>query len=67
MTILCLPGGRVTFFCANALILFRTTSIPLARYQLTPTSEADEIQAPFIGRIQLQYTFFIRVSQQLVR
>lgn len=25
------PGGRVTFFCANPLILFRTTSIPLRR------------------------------------
>ena len=29
ITILCLPGGSVTFFCAKALILFRTTSIPL--------------------------------------
>ena len=27
-TILCLPGGRVTFFCANILILFLTTSMP---------------------------------------
>jgi len=27
--ILCRPGGRVTFFCAKALILLRTTSIPL--------------------------------------
>merc|ERR1711935_531085 len=26
--ILCRPGGRVTFFCANILILLRTTSIP---------------------------------------
>lgn len=29
ITILCLPGGKVTFFCAKALILFRTTSMPL--------------------------------------
>ena len=29
MTILCLPGGSVTFCCANILILFRTTSMPL--------------------------------------
>lgn len=29
ITILCRPGGRVTFFCANALILPRTTSMPL--------------------------------------
>ena len=29
MMTLCLPGGRVTFFCANILILFLTTSIPL--------------------------------------
>jgi hypothetical protein len=29
ITTLCLPGGRVTFFCANILILLRTTSIPL--------------------------------------
>ncbi len=29
MTTLCRPGGKVTFFCAKALILFRTTSIPL--------------------------------------
>ena len=29
MIILCRPGGSVTFFCAKALILFRTTSIPL--------------------------------------
>ena len=27
--ILCLPFGSVTFFCANILILFLTTSIPL--------------------------------------
>ena len=27
--IFCRPLGRVTFFCANILILFRTTSIPL--------------------------------------
>ena len=27
-TTLCLPGGSVTFFWANALIRFRTTSIP---------------------------------------
>ena len=26
---LCRPGGRVTFFCAKALIRFRTTSIPV--------------------------------------
>lgn len=29
MIILCLPGGRVTFFWANILILFLTTSMPL--------------------------------------
>ena len=29
MMILCLPLGNVTFFCANILILFLTTSIPL--------------------------------------
>jgi hypothetical protein len=29
MTILCRPGGSVTFFCANILILLRTTSMPL--------------------------------------
>lgn len=28
--ILCLFGGRDTFFCANILIRFLTTSIPLA-------------------------------------
>jgi hypothetical protein len=28
--ILCRPGGSVTFCCANALILLRTTSIPRA-------------------------------------
>ena len=31
MTTLCRPGGRVTFFWANILILFRTTSMPLQR------------------------------------
>ena len=31
MTTLCRPGGRVTFFWANILILFRTTSMPLRR------------------------------------
>ena len=29
MMILWRPGGRVTFFCANILILLRTTSMPL--------------------------------------
>ena len=29
ITILCRPGGRVTLVCANILILFRTTSMPL--------------------------------------
>jgi len=29
MTILCRPAGKVTFFWAKVLILFRTTSIPL--------------------------------------
>lgn len=29
ITILCRPGGSVTFFCAKDLILFRTTSMPL--------------------------------------
>lgn len=29
MIILCLPFGKVTFCCANILILFLTTSIPL--------------------------------------
>ena len=29
MTTLCRPGGSVTFFCANCLILLRTTSMPL--------------------------------------
>jgi hypothetical protein len=29
MIILCRPGGKVTFRCANVLILLRTTSIPL--------------------------------------
>jgi hypothetical protein len=29
ITIFCLPGGNVTFFCANALILLLTTSMPL--------------------------------------
>ena len=29
MIILCRPGGKVTFFWANILILFRTTSMPL--------------------------------------
>jgi hypothetical protein len=28
-------GGRVTFFCAKALILVRTTSIPLSRIRCT--------------------------------
>mmetsp|Transcript_24169 Transcript_24169/g.82492 ORF Transcript_24169/g.82492 Transcript_24169/m.82492 type:complete len:220 (+) Transcript_24169:632-1291(+) len=28
MTILCRPGGSVTFFCANIFILLRTTSMP---------------------------------------
>merc|ERR1719309_234224 len=28
--ILCLPGGRVTFCCANIFILFLTTSMPLS-------------------------------------
>mmetsp|Transcript_25085 Transcript_25085/g.53786 ORF Transcript_25085/g.53786 Transcript_25085/m.53786 type:complete len:218 (+) Transcript_25085:1014-1667(+) len=28
ITILCRPGGSVTFFCANILMRFRTTSIP---------------------------------------
>jgi len=31
ITTLCRPGGSVTFFCANILILFRTTSMPLRR------------------------------------
>ena len=30
MIILHLPAGKVTFFCANILILFLTTSIPLS-------------------------------------
>ena len=31
MMTLCRPGGRVTFFCANILILLRTTSMPLSK------------------------------------
>src|SRR5277367_891654 len=29
ITILCRPGGKVTFFCANPFIRFLTTSIPV--------------------------------------
>jgi hypothetical protein len=32
ITILCRPGGRVTFFWANIFILLRTTSIPLRKW-----------------------------------
>ena len=35
ITILCRPGCRVTFFCANILILFRTTSSPLQKHEST--------------------------------
>ncbi len=43
MTILWRPGGSVTFFCANILILLRTTSMPLRHVSHTssqPTSAA---------------------------
>lgn len=33
ITILCRPGGSVTLVCANILILFRTTSMPLQQQQ----------------------------------
>ncbi len=33
MMILWRPRGSVTFFCANILILLRTTSIPLSKSQ----------------------------------
>ena len=35
ITILCRPGCRVTFFWANILILFRTTSKPLQKHEST--------------------------------
>ena len=38
MTILCRPGGKVTFFCANCLIFVRTTSIPLGCQVNTPAN-----------------------------
>mmetsp|Transcript_41537 Transcript_41537/g.88623 ORF Transcript_41537/g.88623 Transcript_41537/m.88623 type:complete len:421 (+) Transcript_41537:139-1401(+) len=36
--ILCLPGGSVTFFCANALILFLTTSMPRSSEALSSST-----------------------------
>ena len=38
ITTLCRPGGRVTFFCANILILLRTTSMPRSSEALSSST-----------------------------
>lgn len=55
MMILCRPGGSDTFFCANTLILLRTTSMPL---RVSPW------HVPVVGRVQLQHRLLVRVAQQ---
>lgn len=37
-TILCRPGGNVTFFCANILMRLRTTSMPLSSDALSSST-----------------------------
>lgn len=53
--ILCRLGGSDTFFCANTLILLRTTSIPLR------VSGED---VPIIRGVQLKHRLLVRVAQQ---
>jgi hypothetical protein len=55
--ILCLPAGRVTFLCANVLILFLTTSIPL----LSAILLGEDV--PFIRSVKLKYTLLVRIPQ----
>lgn len=49
MIILCFPAGSVTFFFANSLILFMTTSIPLASEAFS-SSTAFSAAGPSISR-----------------
>jgi hypothetical protein len=80
MTILCRPTGSDTFFCANCLILFLTTSIPLIPAE--PQTQSDQLlstsncggtrvrgegNAPLVRGVQLEHTLLVRVSQQRVR
>jgi hypothetical protein len=45
-TILCLPGGKVTFFCANIFMRFRTTSIPRSSDALSSSTASFMAAAP---------------------
>lgn len=65
MTILCRPGGRVTFFWAKAFILFRTTSMPLNGHQQS-SWRRQFFNTPLIRRIEFQDSFLVRVTQQLM-
>ena len=60
MTILCRPGGSVTFFCANILILFRTTSRPLQMH-------GSAIIQPIHRATRHQYNIKSRWQQPVVR
>jgi len=66
MIILCLPGGKVTFFCANALILPRTTSIPLPAKAKDSGRRNEEPHAPFVRSVELQHALFICIPKKLV-
>jgi len=56
MTILCRPGGSVTFCWANSLILLRTTSIPLSNGPSKNHSAKTGEPTPVVGSIQLQHS-----------
>jgi hypothetical protein len=57
MMILCLPGGSVTFFWANALIRLRTTSIPVQTLVRTTICGPDHPSAGIVSRSRLNIPY----------
>lgn len=69
--ILCLPGGRVTFFFANILMVLRTVSMPLERGEESSRVTLMEKftcrqppNAPIVRGVGLQHGLPIRRTQQ---
>lgn len=75
MTTFCLPGARFTFFCANILILFLTTSMPLHAPAQSQPPTITKLYAesthnrivPVVGGVELEHTLPVVGSQQSVR
>lgn len=78
MTILCRPAGSETFFCANCLILLRTTSMPLrvraraCQLQMKCDRQkqpAGEVRgcAPLVRCVELEHALLVGVAEQSVR